>query len=177
MRPQRLLIATLSSIWLAAPEAAAIDPIEGAFGIRLGETFIVDGWPVFGHNQIVPPEPGTYFDSFSITSTPITGLVSSIMAGAPRGTRISCLNDIEVLQSILKNRYGPPLIDHLESDVHIGDTYTYGDRFSRSIVISCTKFPEEDIVLFISYHDFSLGTQSGWESKALREREIERGPL
>ncbi|EIQ00841.1 hypothetical protein OpiT1DRAFT_05397 [Opitutaceae bacterium TAV1] len=97
---------------VAAPAVAAVPEIDGAFGLKLGDTFdVAKGKPVAGESSantysVVPPVASGLFQLYLVSVTPVTKTIYQIRGVADVGNPAEDKETFEFLYRFLIGKYG-----------------------------------------------------------------------
>lgn len=156
----RIAVVVLATLSATASVARAVEPIEEAFGLRIGAEFV----PAEGPNAyttlngarayyFAPEAPSPLFTLYLAQITPITHLVHTIIAIGPGPDLPTCLEQRANLMPDLRERYGksfnfePPAGPAYEKDYEI---ILQADQ-KRGVGVTCGG--NADVILQIIYVD------------------------
>ena len=147
-------------LMLFSTPVMAVEPITGAFGVKLGDvwdgeaiaTFEKDGYFIHG---FIPDLPHDLFDTYAVNVTPVKKLIFAI-GGAKKG---GC-EQYQALKKALIKKYGAG-----EERDEFGHVWGHGQRklqtsfwpYARTIYIRCKVKEDEGIKgLYINYQDWDI---------------------
>jgi hypothetical protein len=174
----KLILATFTLIVIASA-AFAVEPIEGAFGIKLGDAFdpakaisrasMTDGTPMY---QFRPEKPFRSFSKYYVLVTPSTHKVYCIWGiGRVENTETGKKEQAIVMQAI-EEKYGPQdnagLMDGFYDSQHI----TQG---SKMVMTKITGFM--DTTIEIRYYDNELEKVAEQERLAIEGKKVDKTGL
>lgn len=169
----------VSSIIAPTAPATAVEPLIGAFGVRLGQTFspdeaigsgeLTDKTPMY---EFAPASPFRSFKRYYVLITPKTHKVYSIWAIGSVESVAEGKKEQAVVMKLLQDKYGPSerqgMIDALGDVVRI-------DKGDRYVLTKLTGFV--DVSIDLRYYDRSLEKLAEPERLEIESRKVDASGL
>ncbi len=160
MRILPVALLAFLALSVTPPHAGAVEPIEDAFGLRIGAEFVPlegpDAFTTLNGSRayyFAPETPSPFFTLYLAQITPITHLVHTVIAIGPGPDLQTCLEHRANLMPGLTERYGksftfePPAGPAYEKDYEI---ILQADQ-KRGVGVTCGG--NADVILQIIYVD------------------------
>lgn len=177
----RVAVLTLAAFSAISAGAGAVEPIEEAFGLRIGAEFIPadgpDAYTTLSGTRayyFAPEAPSPFFTLYLAQITPITHLVHTIIAIGPGPDLQTCLQHRANLMPALTERYGksfnfePPAGPDYEKDYEI---ILQVDQ-KRGVGVTCGG--NADVILQIIYVDDVLSDLAELERLQLKNEDTNK---
>ena len=177
----RIIVLSFSACWAMPDGARAVEPIEEAFGLRIGAEFVPgddpDAYTTLNGVRayyFTPAMPSPFFTLYLTQITPITHLVHTVIAIGPGPDLQTCLEHRAHLMPDLRERYGmsfsfePPAGPVYERDYEI---ILQADQ-KRGVGVTCGG--NADIILQIIYVDDVLSDLAELERLQLKGEETDK---
>lgn len=140
----------------------AEDPINGAFGVKLGQSFniqksigkgsLTDGTPMY---KISPEKKFRTFSDYYVLITPKTNKIYSIWGIGNAGNDPSCKKEQALVMAILQKKYGKKNSEDAFSSIYDIKQINQGNR---SVLTKCSGYV--DVTIDIRYTDSKLEKQA-----------------
>jgi hypothetical protein len=159
----------------------AVDKIEGAFGLKLGDVFepktpavsatpITNSFSLNGAYQFTPKEPNKIFSEYYVFITPGSNLIWGIAAlHKQAGDHSGCDALVHSLMGMLYLKYEGKFDEHSRLD---GSSIGQGMNGARTVGITTFSASNQDCSFAILYSDKELANRANQEREQNRVKEI-----
>lgn len=172
-------IVSMMALMIISFSSHAEERIDGAFGLKLGDTFdkqsaisqgeLTDGTPMY---QFTPSKSFRSFTRYYALITPKTNKIYSIWGIGSIENDPSCKKEQALVMSILQKKYGKPEKDGFTASLYDIKNIDQGDRY---VLTKCNGY--SDVTLDIRYRDNKLAELAENERIVLESEKLDSSGL